>query len=265
VTAVPEDQRRLHELAEDAYAYIGAKPWQTTLDTPEYFLKHADDVGHAIGGMATRVRMGDEFDRCVRDVKSWFAAHGRHAFFWMIGPSATPSDLRERLLSQGASPLTGFEPAWCMALEREPPAVVDAFEIRRLETLAELEQRADLSANAFGWSAAYLSSAKLLLREHWETIDPAQNESFGVFEEGRLIAFGTSAYTPALVFLDGGVTSPAARSRGAYRALVRARWDEAVRRETPTLVAHAGEMSAPILERLGFQTICELHALQDSC
>ena len=38
-----------------------------------------------------------------------------------------------------------------------------------------------------------------------------------------------------------------------YRALVRARWDDAVAAGQPALVVHAGAMSRPILERLGFQ------------
>jgi hypothetical protein len=54
------------------------------------------------------------------------------------------------------------------------------------------------------------------------------------------------------------------RGRGIYRALVRARWDEAERRGTPALVVQAGKMSRPILERLGFETVCEVHTLVDS-
>jgi hypothetical protein len=57
---------------------------------------------------------------------------------------------------------------------------------------------------------------------------------------------------------------PEARGRGAFRALVRARWDEAVRRGKPTLLVGAGKMSRPILERLGFATLAELHVLVDS-
>jgi predicted acetyltransferase len=49
------------------------------------------------------------------------------------------------------------------------------------------------------------------------------------------------------------VTLAEARGRGAYRALVRERWDEAVRRGTPALVVHAEEPSRRILERIGFE------------
>jgi predicted GNAT superfamily acetyltransferase len=55
--------------------------------------------------------------------------------------------------------------------------------------------------------------------------------------------------------LSGGATRPEARGRGAYRALVRARWDEAVRRGHPQLVAQASKMSRPVLERVGFRPV----------
>jgi len=53
----------------------------------------------------------------------------------------------------------------------------------------------------------------------------------------------------------GGGTRPEHRGRGAYRALVRARWDAAVERGTPILTVGAGAMSRPILERLGFTIV----------
>ena len=54
-----------------------------------------------------------------------------------------------------------------------------------------------------------------------------------------------------------------ARGKGAYRALVRARWDEAVDAGQPALVVHAGAMSRPILERLGFHAVSEQEVLLD--
>jgi hypothetical protein len=45
------------------------------------------------------------------------------------------------------------------------------------------------------------------------------------------------------------------RGRGAYRALVRARWDAAVDRGTPALTVGAESMSRPILARLGFVNV----------
>lgn len=49
----------------------------------------------------------------------------------------------------------------------------------------------------------------------------------------------------------------------AYRALVAARWDEAVRRGTPALITQAGTMSKPILTRLGFEQVAEIRVYLD--
>jgi predicted GNAT superfamily acetyltransferase len=65
------------------------------------------------------------------------------------------------------------------------------------------------------------------------------------------------------VTLFGGSTLPEARGRGAYRALVAARWDDAVERGTPILVTQAGPMSRPILAQLGFREVCEIRILLD--
>jgi hypothetical protein len=254
---------RLRAFAEDAYAYTPAKPWQTVLGRDEFVLKNAATAGPA-GGIAARLRMGSEFDRCVAEVKRWFAENGRAAFVWMLGPSSTPADARERLLAQGASILAGFETSACMVLQEKPAAGTSSLDVRKLETLAEYEERTEISAAAFGWGESYRESTKRLLREHWAELDNDRTESFGAFRRGRMVAFGVCAYTEHAVFLDGGATLLDARGAGAYRALVRARWDEAVSRGTPVLVAHAGPMSRPILERLGFRTVCELDVLTDN-
>ncbi|HEU5212144.1 MAG TPA: hypothetical protein VFU10_05190 [Gaiellaceae bacterium] len=65
------------------------------------------------------------------------------------------------------------------------------------------------------------------------------------------------------LLLHGGATLPEARGRGAYRALLRARWDEAVARGTPALITQGGSMSRPILERAGFRRVGHIHMLVD--
>jgi hypothetical protein len=224
--------RELHEFAEDVYAYIGTKPWQTMLDTERFVLKHSD-TEDATGGIATRIRLNASFEQGVQDVKSWFVARGRHAFFWMVGPSATPGDFLQRLLELGAVPV---ETAACMLLRIEPPPVATSYTIRPLVSLAEHEERVDVDAVASGWDEPQRDAAKRAVREHYADLDPSRGEIFGAFADERLIAFGAARYTRLAVFLDGAVTLPEARGSGAYRALVRARWDEAVRRRTPALL-----------------------------
>ncbi|HKD34638.1 MAG TPA: hypothetical protein VKB73_14430, partial [Gaiellaceae bacterium] len=73
----------------------------------------------------------------------------------------------------------------------------------------------------------------------------------------------TSAPTEYGFLLYGGATVPRARGRGAYRALNRARWDDAVAHGTPALITQGGSMSRTILERLGFERVGEVHMLLD--
>jgi len=65
------------------------------------------------------------------------------------------------------------------------------------------------------------------------------------------------------VALMGGAVLAEARGRGVYRALVRARWEHAAARGTPLLIVQAGEMSRPVLERLGFERHGDIHLYVD--
>ena len=88
--------------------------------------------------------------------------------------------------------------------------------------------------------------------------------TFLAFDETHApIAMAMAMPSPFGLELASAATLPDHRGRGAYRALVHARWQDAVRRGTPALAIQAGANSRPILERLGFQTICTLHALTD--
>jgi GNAT superfamily N-acetyltransferase len=66
---------------------------------------------------------------------------------------------------------------------------------------------------------------------------------------------------PRGLYLAGGATLPEARGRGAYRALVRARWDFAVGQGTPAMTVGAQESSRPILERCGFRRFATMYEL----
>jgi predicted GNAT family acetyltransferase len=78
------------------------------------------------------------------------------------------------------------------------------------------------------------------------------------------VARGSASFSEHGVTLFGGSTLPEARGRGAYRALVAARWADALARGTPALVTQASPMSRPILARLGFREVCEIRILLDA-
>ncbi len=141
-------------------------------------------------------------------------------------------------------------PSW------EPPADVTA---RRVSSLDELVAAREIQRQAFGDPRAVDRDRA---RRDLET-EGVTGATFLAWVDGEPAAAAYSAYTTLGVILFGGATLPAARGRGAYRALVAARAAEAEQRGTPTLVTHAGQMSRPILERLGFEPVARIDRLID--
>ena len=86
--------------------------------------------------------------------------------------------------------------------------------------------------------------------------------TFLAFIEGRPVAAGYASYTPLGLLLFGGANLRA-RGRSARRALVAVRAREAAARGTPVVVTHAGQMSRPIMERLGFTSVARIDRLLD--
>jgi hypothetical protein len=83
------------------------------------------------------------------------------------------------------------------------------------------------------------------------------------YVDGAPVGFGRAVFVQQAAMLVGGSVLPAARGRGAYAALVHARWREAVERGVPRIAVGAGPMSAPILEHLGFEPIGRIRLLRD--
>ena len=99
-------------------------------------------------------------------------------------------------------------------------------------------------------------------REAWNE-QQDRSRTFVALVDGRIVAHGSSTYTEHGVTLNGGSTAPDARGRGAYRALVSARWDDAVAHGIPVVVTQAGAMSRPILEHVGFVEVARIWVLLD--
>ena len=251
---------REQQLAEDTLAFLASRPREVVLETDEYYLRHMPSP-QRLAGCATRLRLGRNVEEAVAAVRAWFADHGREEFLWLCGPSTTPGDLEGRLIKIGARP-AAEDPVWAgMVLSEVPPRVV-GIDVRKVEELGEAIRCLEITAADLPEAAR--ASALAQLQADWPERDPGLREIFAAYIDGKLVACATAAYLERAVYLSGGATVPAARGRGAYGALVRARWDEAVRRRTPMLVAQAGRMSKPILQRIGFRQVCEIRVLADS-
>jgi hypothetical protein len=174
---------------------------------------------------------------------------------WWLTERSTPDE--EAFLAAGLRRVESDYLHAAMVLTSEPPAARD-IEVRQLETLEEYVESRRLALEAFANPDQRNPSDEELATEWEQRADPR----FAAWIEGRMASVGRANYTRAGGYLMGGSTAAWARGRGAYRAVVRARWHEAVRRGTPALVVGAGSMSRPILERLGFEQVLQFRRLE---
>jgi hypothetical protein len=213
------------------------------------FAHDAGQTWAAVEGLRVR-----DADAVVAEVADLVARCGAERIAWWLTERSTPDDLEEQLLARGLILDEADYRHAGMLLTREPPAV-DGIDVRPVASLEENALARRLSREAFGVPAA---TPEQLAAEWNAGIEPA----WIAYVDGEPASVGRAIYTRVGGYLIGGATLEWARGRGAYRALVRARWDEAVRRGTPALAVGAGPMSRPILERLGFEQVLELRRLE---
>jgi hypothetical protein len=199
----------------------------------------------------------DRVDEVLAEVRALLRARGRHRTQWEVGSAAQPPGLVDLLLARGLVPDRDAS-AVALVLTAAPPD--PGLVARRVETFEEYAAAVAVQEAAFETPPAEAAEHRAQLADRWRE---SPNVMHAVWIDGRIVCAGTSAPTPHGLLLYGGATHPGARGRGAYRALVRARWDEAVARRTPVLITQGGSMSRPILVRLGFQRVGHVHSLVD--
>lgn len=217
----------------------------------------------------SRLRLDpDDVAVTIAEVRAHVAERGHREAMWWVGPSAAPADLADRLQAHGlvADMRPGSE-AHCtsMVLVTEPPAT-PGVETRRVQSLDEFRTATALGSAAFGSAPEEAAAWEAIADERYEAERRGHApRTYLAFADGEPVAVARALFDadcPAVLMIGGGVL-PHARGRGIYRALVRARWDDAVAAGTPALCTQAGAMSRPILERLGFQPVAEHEILLD--
>jgi hypothetical protein len=186
-------------------------------------------------------------------------AEQREWALWFVPEAASPAGLAQRLLRLGMKPndRPGAEPrsAQMVCIEAPPPGPSDLM-VRPAATFEEYLAAQLVLADAFGLDEAMRRAAEERAEGFWSfNSQEGVPETFVALVAGEVVAFAGAWFGRTAAYLAGGGTRPVHRGRGAYRALVRARWDAAVERGTPVLTVGAGDMSRPILERLGFSIV----------
>jgi hypothetical protein len=200
-----------------------------------------------------------EIGRIVDSVRRLHRAEQRERALWFVPEAASPGNLAERLLALGMKPndFPGADArnAMMVCLEAPPPGPPGVV-ARPAATFEEFLQARLVVADAIGLDEATRESVRREAEHFWPfQSHPGAVDVFVALVDGEVVAYGGARFGQTAVYLAGGGTLEDHRGRGAYTALVRARWDAAVERGTPILTVGAGEMSRPILERLGFSIV----------
>jgi ribosomal protein S18 acetylase RimI-like enzyme len=179
------------------------------------------------------------------------------AFRWAVPPGSAPADLGARLARRGlveswgrgmarATAAPGGEPG-APAADGDPAITVEEIDAAGADVFTRVM--------AEGWN---VDPAPLLRANQLALAMPERRHRMFLARRGGEPA-GTASYVafPRSAFLLGAVVLPRFRGQGLYRALALARLADAHARGLALATCHAREStSAPILERLGFATIC---------
>jgi GNAT superfamily N-acetyltransferase len=181
-----------------------------------------------------------------------------------IGSWQTDSrELADALVAAGARrPAPPLEPEFtALATDTAPPAV-DGIDVRRIESFEDYLVGLEIALTAEQYTDDVRARRREEAEAQWERRKSGPAMEWLASIDGEPVAHARAYPGPRGFLLDGGATAPSARGRGAYRALIAARWDEAAARGTPALVVQAGEMSRPILERCGFEVVCTMYEVE---
>lgn len=190
-----------------------------------------------------------DVDRVVDETVATYAAH-RVPFKWAVGPLTEPADFGAALDRHG---FTSY-PVRGMAIE---PTQWTPRPLRGVSV--ELVSEANLAEYYDTWSRGWdvVSPDPAEWRaEHTRAIATGRFHFYLARVDGEPAGTAGFIMKPRCAYLIGGNVLPAFRSRGLYRALLDARLAAVASRGIPLAVTHAREAtSAPILERLGFESV----------
>jgi hypothetical protein len=242
------------ELAENANTYTPLGPYDERI-VDDRFVLWMGRGDEPDWNVAQRFRLQPgEVDEVREEIHAILRARGRTGCTWEVGTHATPDDLVEQLLARGLVDDQPTPLAVGMVLTEPPAQAAPDIEVRRAVTDDERLAASRIAAVAFGGT---------IPTEPPPPSDDPDNVVYLAYVDGEPVARGSGSFSEHGVSLFGGSTLPEARGRGAYRALVAARWRDAVERGTPVLVTQASPMSRPILKQLGFREVCEIRILLD--
>jgi len=189
----------------------------------------------------------EDIDRIIDETIAGYRDQGLR-FRWNGTPGSAPAGLGAHLVRRGFDESWGRGMALVQPLVGETAPAACEIEVVTAATLAEFTH-----VMATGWNIDPVSLAAL----HRQAFGEPHHHHFVAYCAGVPAAAASYIAFDASAFLMGAVVLPAFRGRGIYRALVAARLAHARSFGIELATTHAREVSsAPILEKLGFATVC---------
>ncbi|HEY3551639.1 MAG TPA: GNAT family N-acetyltransferase [Gaiellaceae bacterium] len=216
----------------------------------------ADGVWASVQGV--RLRDGEAPD-AVAPVRELLATPGTRVVSWWLSERATPEDVEEQLLDAGLQLLADDYLLDGLLTTTPPPEGPADVEVRMAASAEQWAEIRELMDGVFDNPPERRPTREQMLAEFAKT----SAVLFGAWLDGELVGAAGATPTTRGMLLWGGSVREDARGRGCYRALVRARWDDAVRRGTPALTVGANDRSGPALRKLGFEKVLQFRRLED--
>jgi GNAT superfamily N-acetyltransferase len=204
---------------------------------------------YVVGRVATVMRVASaspDVGMIVRSVLVELRSEGVTEAFWTVGPASQPPGLAEALLAVGANVDSSVDIcAYRLSDEWPAPPADDDVTVRAMTTRDDVAAFQRVNAAAWGYPSP--------------TEDDV-DRAFAGLRRGYVIGcwrgepVGVAGYTLAVDVARfwGAAVVPAARGRGVYRAMVRARMQDAVTQGSTLALVHALPASSPVLQRVGF-------------
>ena len=259
---MPPSNDDVLRFAEDPLASVSIGPDEERISDPRFVVTFSAG-GHFWSAAVGRLRFGpDSVISVVEEIRFLAMERGHRASVWLVGDSATPADVVARLTGLGMQPEVTSD----VLVLTHPPrrGAATALEVRIVRTLEDHRASIEVGASTFEFPAEDAEDERARAEDSFRAERAGGHASrLLALDRGRPVATGRAWFSPWGLYLGGGATLPTDRGRGAMTTLAAAAWEEAVGRGTPALVVHAGEMSSPILVRLGFEKVGEVVHLID--
>ena len=198
----------------------------------------------------------EEADALITEVRA-IVRPRRLPVMWILDPDTEPASFADRLGAHGAFPEPHSPEVAVMVLPSEAgiagPAI-DGLEIRDALADPESFRQAD-SVNAEGFGSEPRDAAAQERRRVNQLEAGNRRVLLATVDGEPAGSAGLTLYPPDGAIINGGAVLQKFRGRGVYRALVAARLAMAREAGAPGVSVWGGPMSAPILSRLGFETV----------